>query len=67
LVSESVRIMIFKVVIFLIGLGSLMICTHNLTVLTKTKKQPAIADHSDTVAKALSTNISIILTELVYL
>jgi hypothetical protein len=31
-------IMIFKVGIFLSRLGSLMICTHDLTVLTKTKE-----------------------------
>jgi hypothetical protein len=32
------RIMIFKVVLLLNGLSSLMICTHELTVLTKTKE-----------------------------
>jgi hypothetical protein len=32
------RIMIFKVVTLSIRLGSLMICTHNLTILTKTKE-----------------------------
>jgi hypothetical protein len=31
------------------------------------KKRSAIANHSDTVVKALSTNISIVLIELVYL
>jgi hypothetical protein len=30
--------MIFKIVNLLIGLGSLMICTHDLTVLTKIKE-----------------------------
>jgi hypothetical protein len=38
LISESMRITIFKIANLLIGLGSLMICTHNLTVLTKTKE-----------------------------
>jgi hypothetical protein len=33
----------------------------------KRKKQSAIANRSDTVAKALSTNISIVLMKLVYL
>jgi hypothetical protein len=32
------RFMIFKIVILLIGLGSLMICTHDLTVLAKIKE-----------------------------
>jgi hypothetical protein len=31
-------ITIFKIVILFIGLGSLMACTHDLTVLTKTKQ-----------------------------
>jgi hypothetical protein len=61
------KIRIFKIANLLIGLGSLMLCTHDLTVLTKQKKQSAIVHHSDTVAKTLSTNIYIIITELVYL
>jgi hypothetical protein len=36
--SESMRIMILKIVVLLDGLGSLMICTHGLIVLTKTKE-----------------------------
>jgi hypothetical protein len=36
--SEMMRVMIFNIVKFFIGLGSLMICTHDLTVLTKTKE-----------------------------
>jgi hypothetical protein len=32
------RVMIFKIVNLFIGLGSLMICKYNLTVLTKTKE-----------------------------
>jgi hypothetical protein len=32
------RITTFKIVNLLIELGSLMICTHNLTALTKTKE-----------------------------
>jgi hypothetical protein len=58
----------FKSIDLLIVLGSLMICTHDLYVLHQTKKKrSAIANRSDTVAKALSTNVSIVLTELVYL
>jgi hypothetical protein len=37
-VSESTRITIFKIAIFLIGLGSLMICTHDLVILAKIKE-----------------------------
>jgi hypothetical protein len=36
--SETIGILIFKIVDLLIGLGSLMICTHNLITLTKTKE-----------------------------
>jgi hypothetical protein len=44
-----------------------MTCTHDLTVLTKIKETTAIMVRSNTVANVLSTNIYIILTELVYL
>jgi hypothetical protein len=37
-VSKATRIMIFKIDNLLIGLGSLMICTHDLTIFTKTKE-----------------------------
>jgi hypothetical protein len=37
-ISESTRIMIFKIAILLSHLGSLMICTHDLFILTKTKE-----------------------------
>jgi hypothetical protein len=37
-VSESARIVIFKIFIFLIGLVTLMICTHDLIALTNTKE-----------------------------
>jgi hypothetical protein len=47
-----VRITIFMIAMLLIRLGSLMICTHNLTILTqKKKKRSAIANRSNTVAK----------------
>jgi hypothetical protein len=38
---------LFKIVNLLIRLGSLMICTHDLTVLTKTKETPANVNRSD--------------------
>jgi hypothetical protein len=37
-ISKSTRVMIFKFVHLLNGLGNLMICTHDLTILTKTKE-----------------------------
>jgi hypothetical protein len=37
-VSESERITVFKIAIFLIRLGNLMICTHDLITLTKAKE-----------------------------
>jgi hypothetical protein len=37
-VSNLAKIMIFNIVILFIGLGSLMTCTHDLTVVTKTKE-----------------------------
>jgi Mn2+/Fe2+ NRAMP family transporter len=62
------RIMIFNIVILLSRLGSLMICTLDLYILTKRKKKrSAVANRSDTVAKVLSTNVSIIVTEFMYL
>jgi hypothetical protein len=59
--------MIFKIVNLLIGLGSLMICTHNLTVLTKLKETTRYCESFGYCGKTLSTHISINLTELVYL
>jgi hypothetical protein len=59
--------MIFKILNLVIGLGSLMICTHNLTVLTKTKETTHYCDSFGYGVKTLSTHISIDLTELVYL
>jgi hypothetical protein len=34
-----VKIRIFKIVILFIGLGSFMMCTHDLTILTKTEER----------------------------
>jgi hypothetical protein len=62
LVPETTRIMIFNIVVLLSRLGSFMICTHD-----QKKKRPAIVNRSDTVANVLSINVSIVLTELVYL
>jgi hypothetical protein len=61
-VSESTRIMIFKISILLIGLGSLMICTHNLIILTKTKEMIRYCESFGYGGKTLSTHVSIILT-----
>jgi hypothetical protein len=36
----------------------------DLTILTKIKKQPAIADRTHTVVKVLSTHVSIVLTQI---
>jgi hypothetical protein len=41
-VVESVRITIFKIVIFLNQLGNLMICTHDLIVLIKKRNDPIL-------------------------
>jgi hypothetical protein len=59
-VSETTRIMIFKVVILLDRLRSLMICTHDLIILTKTE---VIIHHCESFGysgKMLSTYVSII-------
>jgi Mn2+/Fe2+ NRAMP family transporter len=64
LVSESASITIFKIANLLDGLGSLIICTYNLTILTKRKKQPAIADRTRSVVKSLSTHVSIDLAKV---
>jgi hypothetical protein len=66
-ISESMRITIFKIANLLIGLGILMICTHDLTVLTKTKEMTCYCESFRYGGKTLSTHVSIDLTELVYL
>jgi hypothetical protein len=58
------RITIFNVAILLSQLGSLMIYTRPICPHQKKKKRPAIVNHSDTVPKALSTNVSIILMKV---
>jgi hypothetical protein len=58
------RIMIFKVAILLIGLGSLMICTHNLTILTKIKEMIRYCKSTGYGGKRLSTHISIVLMKV---
>jgi hypothetical protein len=56
---------LFKIVNFIIGLGSLMICTHDLTILRKTKENDLLLW---TVRvrwqKLLSTHVSIVLTKV---
>jgi hypothetical protein len=66
-ISESMRIMIFKIATLLSQLGSLMICTHDLTILTKTKEMIRYCESYVFGGKTLSAIISIILMELVYL
>jgi hypothetical protein len=61
------RITIFKIVNLLIGLDSLMICTHDLTILTTTKETTRYCESFIYGGKIISTHVSIDLTELVYL
>jgi hypothetical protein len=63
-VSESMRITTFKIAALLNGLVSLMICTHNLTILTKTKEIIRYCELFGYGAKMLSTYVSIILTHV---
>jgi hypothetical protein len=56
--------MIFKIAIFLIQLGSLMICTHDLTVLTSTKEATHYCESFGYGGNTLSTHISSILTKV---
>jgi hypothetical protein len=59
--------MIFKIVNLVIGLSRLMICTHDLTIITKIKETIHYCELFGYGAKMLSTHVSIDLTELVYL
>jgi hypothetical protein len=61
---ESMRIMIFMISILLDGLGSLMICTHYLIILTKTKEAILYCESFRYGGKTLSTHISIILAQV---
>jgi hypothetical protein len=57
--------MIFKIFFLFIGLGSLMICAHDLIVLNKTKEIILTKmNHSDAVAKLLLTHVSIVLIQV---
>jgi hypothetical protein len=56
--------MIFKIVNFLIGLDSLMICTHDLTVLTKIKETTHYDELFRYGGKTLSTHVSIVLMKV---
>jgi hypothetical protein len=64
MVSELMRIMIFKIFILLDRLGILMICTHDLIVLTKTKETIRYCESFGYGGKTLSTHISIVLTQV---
>jgi hypothetical protein len=56
--------MIFKIVNFLDGLGSLMICTHDLSILTKTKETIHFCESFAYGGKMLSTHVSIVQTKV---
>jgi hypothetical protein len=58
------RIMIFNIVILLIGLGSLMIFTHDLIILTKTKQTILYCELFGYGGKTLLTNVSSILMQV---
>jgi hypothetical protein len=58
------RIMIFNIVILLIGLGSLMICTHDPIILTKTKQTTLYCELFGYGGKTLLTNVSSILMQV---
>jgi hypothetical protein len=62
--SESTRIVIFKIVILLDGLGSLMICTHALIVLTKTKETIHYCESFGYGGRNTLTNVSNDLTHV---
>jgi hypothetical protein len=55
------RIMIFKIVVFLNGLASLMTCTHALTVLAKTKEMTRYCKSFGYDGKNTLTNVSNVL------
>jgi hypothetical protein len=67
LISKLTRITVFNNANLLIGLGNLMICTHNLAALTKTKETMRYCKSFGYGGKMLLTHVSINLTELVYL
>jgi hypothetical protein len=56
--------MIFKIINLLIGLGSLMICTLDLTVFSKTKVTTHYCKSFGYGGKTLSTHVSIILMKV---
>jgi hypothetical protein len=62
--QNLVRITIFKIAVLLIWLDSLMICTHGLTILTKTKEMTRYCESFGYGGKTLSTHISIILMQV---
>jgi hypothetical protein len=56
--------MIFKNVNLIIGLGSMMICTHDLIVLTKTKEMTHCCESFGYGGKMLSIHVSTVLTKV---
>jgi hypothetical protein len=59
-----VRIMIFKIAVLFIELGILMTCTHDLTVLTKTKEMTHYCESFRYAGKNALTNVSNDLTHV---
>jgi hypothetical protein len=62
--QNLVRITIFKTVVLLIPLCSLMICTHSLIILTKEKEMTCYCESFRYSGKILSSHVYIILTWL---
>jgi hypothetical protein len=58
------RMTTFKIVNLFIGLGSLMICTHDLTVLTKTKEMTRYCESFGLRWQRFSTNVSTVLMKV---
>jgi hypothetical protein len=58
------RITIFKITILLSQLGSLVICTHDLTILTKIKEMTHYCESFGYGGKTLSIHVSTILTNV---
>jgi hypothetical protein len=56
--------MIFKIAVLFIGLGSWMTCTHDLTVLTKTKETTRYCESFRYGGRNALTNVSNVLTHV---
>jgi hypothetical protein len=63
-VLESMKITIFKIVVLRIGLGSLIICTHDLFILTKIKEIIHYCESFGYGGNTLSTHVSSVLMQV---